>query len=99
MRVVAKCRLMESARELSTKYGGCVEQVSAWYRIANRATWHNLSEVRQIFPHADNVGDKTVFNIKGNEYRLIVQIVYTTQTIYIRDLLTHKEYDKGNWKK
>jgi mRNA interferase HigB len=90
---------MESARGLSAKYGDCVEQICAWYRIASNATWHNLSEVRQAFRHADLVGDKTVFNIKGNDYRLIVQIVYTTQTIYIRDLLTHKEYDKGGWKK
>ena len=99
LRVIAKRRLIELARELSVKYGDCESQVIHWYNIASKATWHDLSEVRQAFRHADIVGDKTVFNIKGNEYRLIVQIVYTTQTIYIRDLLTHKEYDKGNWKK
>ena len=98
MRVIAERCLMESARELSDKYGDCVEQVRVWYRIASKATWHNLSEVRQAFRHADIVGDKIVFNIKGNDYRLIVQIIYTTQTIYIRQLLTHKEYDKANWK-
>ena len=94
MRVIAKSRLMELARA----YGDCESQVIHWYHIASKATWHNLSEVRQVFRHADLVGDKTVFNIKGNDYRLIVHILYTTQTIYIRDLLTHAEYDKGTWK-
>ena len=49
-------------------------------------------------PYAAIVGDKTVFNIKGNDYRLIVHIRYSTGTIYIKDLLTHAEYDKGTWK-
>jgi mRNA interferase HigB len=58
----------------------------------------NLSEVRQTFRHADVVGDKTVFNIKGNDYRLIVHIRYDLGIIYIKDLLTHAEYDRGTWK-
>lgn len=94
LRVIAKRRLMELAAE----YGDCVEQVKAWHYLASKATWHNLSDVRQTFRHADIVGDKTVFNIKGNDYRLIVHILYTAQTIYIRNLLTHEEYDKGAWK-
>jgi len=57
-----------------------------------------LSDVRQTFCHADLVGDKTVFNIKGNDYRLITVIRYDLGIIYIKDLLTHAEYDKGKWK-
>jgi mRNA interferase HigB len=94
MRVIAKRRLME----LATKHGDCVDQVADWYRVARRSDWRNLAEVRQSFRHADIVGDKTVFNIKGNDYRLIVHIRYSTGTIYIKDLLTHAEYDKGTWK-
>jgi mRNA interferase HigB len=94
MRVIAKRRLME----LATKHGDCVDQVADWYRVARRSDWRNLAEVRQSFRHADTVGDKTVFNIKGNDYRLIVHIRYSTGTIYIKDLLTHAEYDKGTWK-
>ena len=84
--------------EFADAHGDCRSQVIAWYQIASKATWRNLAEVRQTFPQADAVGNKTVFNIKGNEYRLIVIIIYTTGTIYIRDLLTHAEYDKGAWK-
>ena len=94
MRIIAKSRLMALARG----YGDCLPQVAAWYAIATKADWHTLSEVRQTFRHADPVGDKTVFNIKGNDYRLIVHIHYDAGIIYIKSLLTHKEYDKGAWK-
>lgn len=69
-----------------------------WYRVAGKATWNNLSEVRKSYPHADMVGTCTVFNIKGNDYRLITWIAYSSQRIFIRHVLTHAEYDKGGWK-
>lgn len=94
MRIIAKSRLMS----LAAQYGDCVPQVAAWYTVASQANWHNLSEVRQTFRHADIVGDKTVFNIKGNDYRLIVHIRYAVGIIYIKHLLTHDENDKGTWK-
>lgn len=94
MRVIAKSRLMECA----DAHGDCRRQVIAWYHIASKATWQNLAEVRQTFPQADAVGNKTVCNIKGNDYRLIVHILYDKGIIYIQHLLTHAEYDKGAWK-
>jgi mRNA interferase HigB len=94
VRIIAKSRLMA----LATAHGDCLEQVAAWYAIASKATWRNLAEVRQTFRHADAVGDKTVFNIKGNAYRLIVHVRYDTGIIYVKDLLTHAEYDRGMWK-
>lgn len=83
---------------LAQVHGDCVNQVAVWYSIASRVSWHDLSEVRRTFPSADIVGDKTVFNINGNAYRLIVYIQYEAGIIYIKDLLTHVSYDKGNWK-
>jgi mRNA interferase HigB len=94
MRIIAKSRLLDMAR----MYGDCVPQVTVWYDIASKANWHSLSDVRQAFRHADVVGDKTVFNIKGNDYRLIVSIRYDLGIIYIKALMTHAEYDKGAWK-
>ncbi len=55
-------------------------------------------EVRLTFPTADAVGRFTIFNIKGNAYRLITEINYRTGRIFLRHLLTHAEYDKGAWK-
>ena len=58
----------------------------------------SLEDVRQIYPSADSVGNFTVFNIKGNTYRLIVSIDYEDGTIYYKYFLTHAEYDKDKWK-
>ena len=51
-----------------------------------------------MYRHADPVGDKTVFNIRGNRYRLITKIDYSAGTVQVREILTHAEYDKGEWK-
>ena len=84
--------------EFADAHGDCRSQVIAWYQIASKATWRNLAEVRQTFRHADAVGNKTVFNIKGNDYRLVVHILYDKGIIYIQHVLTHAEYDKGAWR-
>jgi mRNA interferase HigB len=73
--------------------------ISEWYKVAKNATWRSLVDVRQVYPHADFVDPYTVFNIKGNAYRLIVKIEYRWQIIFVRHLLTHNDYDKGEWKK
>jgi mRNA interferase HigB len=76
MRVIAKSRLIA----LATAHEDRIQQVRAWHTIASKAQWHDLSEVRQTFRHADVVGDKTVFNIKGNAYRLITYIHYAAES-------------------
>jgi mRNA interferase HigB len=73
--------------------------ITDWYRVATRATWASLIDVRLAYSHADFVDPYTVFNIKGNAYRLIVKIEYRWQIIFVKHLLTHQEYDKGDWKK
>lgn len=72
--------------------------LDTWYRSAKKAQWKSLTDVRQTYPYADAVREYTVFNIKGNAYRLIVNINYQTGRIFIRHVLTHAEYDKGWWK-
>ena len=70
----------------------------SWRSVTKRARWKNLAEVQADYPHADLVGDCVVFNIGGNKYRLIVKINYYTHRVYIRAVLTHKDYDRGKWK-
>ena len=72
--------------------------ISEWYKVATHATWRSLADVRRVYPHADSVGPYTVFNIKGNRYRLIVKIEYRWQIIFVKGLLTHAEYDRNRWK-
>lgn len=73
--------------------------MAEWYKIAKSAEWKNLTEVRKTFPHADPVDPYTVFNIKGDNYRLIVKIEYRWQMIFVKHLLTHAEYDRKGWLK
>jgi mRNA interferase HigB len=80
------------------KYPDAVETVNSWYQVVKSASWQNFNEVRQFYPTADVVGNFTIFNIKGNAYRLIVSIDYETQTVYYKYFLTHAEYDKEKWK-
>ena len=63
-----------------------------------RAKWNSFADVRQTFGSADLVGDKTVFNVGGNEFRIITFIDFESGRVYVRYVLTHKEYDQGNWK-
>jgi len=85
-------------REATRKHPDLNQPLDDWYRIAKSATWTCLNDVRKTFPHADEAGNFTVFNIKGNRYRLIVGIDYTKQIIFIKYVLTHAEYDKEAWK-
>jgi mRNA interferase HigB len=73
--------------------------ISEWYKVAKNATWASLVEVRQVYSHADFVDPYTVFNIKGNTYSLVVKIEYRYQLIFVKHLLTHEDYNKGEWKK
>jgi mRNA interferase HigB len=80
------------------RHGDLEGPLDAWFRIAKRALWKNLADVRKTLATVDAVGKWTVFNIKGNQYRLITEINYVFGRIYIRHVLTHSEYDRGGWK-
>ena len=77
--------------------------LSRWLAITLAADWKSIDDVRRSFPHADAVktasgATVTVFNIKGNAYRLIVAIHYRRAIVFIRDFMTHSEYSKESWK-
>jgi mRNA interferase HigB len=93
--VVSRKKFLEAA----TQHSDLAVPLDLWYRVAKRAEWKSLEEARQTFPSADAVGKYTVFNIKGNSYRIIVEINYRSGTIFIRHVLTHATYDKGGWKR
>ena len=94
MHVISRKKLLEAA----TQHSGLFDPLDAWYRIARKAEWQSLQDVRRIFPSADGVERYTVFNIKGNTFRLIAEINYKSARIYIRHVLTHDAYGKGGWK-
>ena len=95
MHVISRKRLLEAAerhRELAAP-------LDVWYRIAKRAVWRSLDDVRRAFASADGAGRYTVFNIKGNSFRLIAEINYRSGRVFVRHVLTHAEYDNEKWKK
>jgi mRNA interferase HigB len=73
MHLIAISRL----REAAAKYSDVAIQIEDWNEIVKIATWQNLTEVQQTYGSAEAVGNFTVFNIKGNRYRLIVSINYS----------------------
>ena len=74
-----------------------MDPMKAWLKIAEKAKWRHLGDVRKNFNSADVVGVYTVFDIKGNAYRIITAIHYNRQRVHIREVFTHAEYDR--WSK
>jgi mRNA interferase HigB len=77
--------------------------LASWFKAVSRGGFKSLAELKQTFQSVDyvNVGGKGfyVFNIGGNKYRLIAAIHFNTQNLFIRHVMTHAQYDKGDWKK
>jgi mRNA interferase HigB len=94
MRIITRKRL----QTFWEKHPNAKTSLMLWITRITDAKSQNLVELRQIFPSADLVGNFTVFNIGGNNYRLIGYIDYTAQIVFIRSVLTHAEYDKEKWK-
>ena len=94
MHVISRKKLKQAA----LRHPELEPALDVWFRIAKRALWQNLSDVRETFATADGVEKWTIFNIKGNKYRLITEINYRFHRVYIRHVLTHAEYIREKWK-
>ena len=94
MHVITRKRL----NEFAAKYPDANNALVNWYRQMNQRNFASIKEIREVFPSADKVGKLTVFNIGGNKVRLVAAIHYNRRKIYIRAVLTHREYDTGTWK-
>ena len=91
MVIVAKKKINEYA----TQHAQATEALNEWYLKTKNADWSCLADVKNTFNSVDYVGnDNYVFNIKGNQYRLIARIIFTVRTVFIRFIGTHAEYDK-----
>ena len=69
--------------------------LSEWVEKTEKAEWHSLADIKKVFNSVDYVGNQHyVFNIKGNDYRLVVVVQFTPQYVFIRFIGTHAEYDR-----
>lgn len=99
MRIISRKKIIDFCQ----RHGKEQVSLNAWYVAVKNSSFETFIELRRTFPSADLVsigkGKKlTVFNIGGNNVRLIAAIHYNTQKLYIRHILTHAEYDKDRWK-
>ena len=94
MRIISR----KAFRTFSLKHPESERALDEFYGKIKRCSPHNIAELRQTFPRADSVGDCIVFNVGGNKYRVIVHLDFDVQTMWIRFVLTHAEYDRERWK-
>jgi len=84
--------------EFVVLYPKAESSLIGWYTTVKHANWENMAGMKLVFPSADLVGRRTVFNIMGGSFRLIARVNYARKIVFILHILTHKEYDRGKWK-
>jgi mRNA interferase HigB len=86
-------------QEFSSRHPPAKSPLQQWYQAVQSVTWEQFADVRKTYPSVDRVGRCYVFNIGGNKYRLIVTIDFAASRVYVREALTHAEYDRGKWRR
>jgi len=94
MRIIKRGALIEFWQ----KHTDAKASLESWYGVVRKAAWKTPAEMRAVYGTADLVGRRTVFNIAGNKYRLIARVNYQTQRVFVLYILTHAEYEQGDWK-
>ncbi len=86
-------------REFAATHADAAEELDRWFAIARKAEWHSWLDVRKAFTDADQYRSLLNFNFRHNTYRLIVKVDYRAKLLMVKTFLTHKEYDREEWKK
>ena len=81
------------------KHPEAEKPLQAWCRLMESNVFTDFNHLKTVFGSADYVNELTVFDIGGNKYRLIVSIHYNRRKVFVRDVLTHAEYDRNTWKR
>ena len=91
MRIIAR----KTLREYAVQYPGAARQLDAWYHDTKRADWATPVDLTSVYGSASILPNRrVVFNVKGNQYRLVVMINFEYRIVYIRWFGTHQEYDQ-----
>lgn len=81
--------------EFWKSYPDAENALTNWYKLISAKTYTSLSDLQLTFSDVEKIGNRYVFNIRGNHYRLICRITFP-KTVFIRAIITHKEYDRLN---
>ncbi len=88
----------KALQEFWEKHPDSEMPLKTWFKIIKCSRYRSFSHLRETFKTADKVGHKIVFNIAGNKYRLITIVHFQYAKVYIRYIMTHREYDRGVWR-
>lgn len=94
MRIISR----KALRNYWEEHAKAEEVLQDWYSKIKKLQAGNFAQLRAAFPSADLFGDCVVFNVGGNNYRVIVHLDFSIQTVWIRCVLSHAEYDRDKWK-
>lgn len=94
MRVISR----KTLREYWERHPESEEVLTDWYNKIRKIEPSNFIELKQTFPSTDLFGDCFIFDVGGNNYRVIVHLDYKIKIVWIRFVLSHKDYDKDRWK-
>jgi mRNA interferase HigB len=88
----------KALRDFARLHVDAEASLQAWRRLIEHGSYGNFAELRATFATVDKVGDRYVFNMGGNKYRLIAAIAFKPGLVWVKAVLTHAEYDRGAWK-
>lgn len=78
------------------KHANARKPLANWLDVTKTASWKSLIDVRETFRSADYVKEQTIFDVGGNNYRIIASVDYSLGRLYVLEVMTHAEYDR--WK-
>jgi len=82
-------------REFYEREPNAEPAIKEWYKKVEKANWNNFSDIKKSFNSVDAVGNmRYVFDIKGNDFRIVAKVFFKIKSVYLRFVGTHKEYDK-----
>jgi mRNA interferase HigB len=91
MRIIA----LKALRDFWQQHPDAEHQLRAWYHDASQADWRTPTDIKNVYRNVSLIGNnRAIFNIKGNDYRLVVAVQYQHGIVYIRFVGTHEQYDK-----
>jgi len=91
MRIVTFAKI----RDFTKKHPDADVALREWFKKVEQCKWHCFADVKNSFNSVDNVGNnRFVFNIKGNNYRLVAIIIFASMKVYIRFIGSHNEYER-----
>ena len=95
MRVIGK----DLIQEFSSKYADSASAIESWRQVIEGNDFKTPVDLKRMYGTADYVKPYTIFDIGGNKYRLIASIDYPSAMVTIEEIMTHSEYEKGNWRR